>query len=390
MSQYTVREINIGPGGDVETLTGNLGGPVPPAAGNINIVGLSQRTESTTSANDGGGILIIGDPGTNTLTASYESFGSLNVFVGEAAGNNNLTGSANVGIGPFALNSLTTGSNNIALGYLAMQPSQNASNNIAIGPLALNVCFSGQANVAIGSSCLQSLGNGGEPTNNNTALGALTFQTLITGTDNIGIGFLTGSAYQGAESSNILIANSGVQGESNVAHIGTTGSGAGQITNMILGGSNLAFGAVTFTSSGGSVFLTDQVGYTTSNDNTFWARFSGGCNFNTFQVFSDGSTLQPSGQFVHITSVTTVTYTALTTDYILACNRAGVIAIALPSATGSGQTYRIKDVSGAAGANNITVTAVGSTFDGAANSIINTNYGSMDYVDTASGIWSIF
>jgi len=48
---------NSGPAGFVQTLTGNVGGPVPPSLGNINIIG-------------SGDITVTGNPGTNTLTIS--------------------------------------------------------------------------------------------------------------------------------------------------------------------------------------------------------------------------------------------------------------------------------------------------------------------------------
>lgn len=57
MSQITQFISNSGPGGFVQTLTGNSGGAVPPAAGNINVLG-------------SGSITVTGNPGTSTLTIS--------------------------------------------------------------------------------------------------------------------------------------------------------------------------------------------------------------------------------------------------------------------------------------------------------------------------------
>lgn len=89
------------------------------------------------------------------------------------------------------------------------------------------------------------------------------------------------------------------------------------------------------------------------------------------------------------TSVTGATYTLVGSDYYLACNRAGTIALTFPTATGSGRTIIVKDVSGAAGTNNITATSSGATFDGVATLTINTNYGSLTLTDTATNVWSI-
>ncbi len=55
MSQLTRAVTNSGPGGFVQTLTSNVGGPVPPTAGNINVIG-------------GVGITGTGNPGTSTIT----------------------------------------------------------------------------------------------------------------------------------------------------------------------------------------------------------------------------------------------------------------------------------------------------------------------------------
>src|SRR6185437_13600625 len=59
MSQAGIINIAGGGGGGspVQTLTGNTGGPVPPTANNINIVGT-------------GAVSVVGNPGTSTLTIS--------------------------------------------------------------------------------------------------------------------------------------------------------------------------------------------------------------------------------------------------------------------------------------------------------------------------------
>src|SRR5580692_2260692 len=58
MSQITNVIQNSGPGGYIQTITGNTGGAVPPSAGNINVIG------------DGTTITVTGNPGTSTLTIS--------------------------------------------------------------------------------------------------------------------------------------------------------------------------------------------------------------------------------------------------------------------------------------------------------------------------------
>lgn len=57
MSQIISFDDGIGPGSDVQTLTGDTGGAVGPTSNNIDILG-------------GPGIIVTGDPGTSTLTVS--------------------------------------------------------------------------------------------------------------------------------------------------------------------------------------------------------------------------------------------------------------------------------------------------------------------------------
>lgn len=80
------------------------------------------------------------------------------------------------------------------------------------------------------------------------------------------------------------------------------------------------------------------------------------------------------------TAVTTATYTMINTDQFLVCNRAGTIAIALIPSPDSGRVIIIKDNSGAALVNNITITPAAGNIDGAANYVINTNYGSVTLI----------
>ena len=92
---------------------------------------------------------------------------------------------------------------------------------------------------------------------------------------------------------------------------------------------------------------------------------------------------------IPITSVTAASYSVVGPDFYLACNRAGAIALTFPPASGSGRVITIKDISGAAGANHITATSAGSTFDGTGTLTISTNYGVQRCTDVAGSIWSL-
>lgn len=66
MSQAGILNVAGGGGGGtpVQTLTGDSGGPVPPTANNINILG------DDSTVNNNNGITVIGTPGTSTLTVT--------------------------------------------------------------------------------------------------------------------------------------------------------------------------------------------------------------------------------------------------------------------------------------------------------------------------------
>src|SRR5215212_9225105 len=92
-------------------------------------------------------------------------------------------------------------------------------------------------------------------------------------------------------------------------------------------------------------------------------------------------------------TATATTYTALTTDhYIGVTSTAAARTINLPAAAtaGAGKTYIVKDESGAAGTNNITIDGNASeTIDGATTKVINSNYGVLRIICDGSN-WFTF
>lgn len=74
-------------------------------------------------------------------------------------------------------------------------------------------------------------------------------------------------------------------------------------------------------------------------------------------------------------TVTGATQTLDTTDTIVYCNRSGAVAITLPDNV-AGRFLVVKDISGNASTNNVTITPASGTIDGASNTTINTDYGS--------------
>lgn len=88
----------------------------------------------------------------------------------------------------------------------------------------------------------------------------------------------------------------------------------------------------------------------------------------------------PAGNvnFVNVTLVTNTPYTASNTDYFLSVNVAGPALIELPTSP-TGRVYVVKDDSGQALINPITITDI-ALIDGAANGIINSDYGSLTFI----------
>ena len=84
-------------------------------------------------------------------------------------------------------------------------------------------------------------------------------------------------------------------------------------------------------------------------------------------------------------------YTAKAGDRVIGVNRAGAVTITLPtSQVRLGRIYTVKDESGAAASNNITVATEGSeTIDGSATDVISDNYGAKHYYSNGSNWFEV-
>ena len=198
------------------TITGNSGGAISPSSGNWNIV-----TANSTIQFVGSGSTLTHDFGNTNLclgsSLPMRTSSAQNVIIGNLTGANITSALSNVIIGYQAGSALTSGASNILLGLQAAHLATTMTQSIAIGTSALLASTAGIAanNIAIGH-------------------GSLAFDS--TGTNNIGIGVSAGSNYTTSESSNIVIANSGVAAESNAIRIGTQGSGSGQQNSCAIAG----------------------------------------------------------------------------------------------------------------------------------------------------------
>lgn len=85
---------------------------------------------------------------------------------------------------------------------------------------------------------------------------------------------------------------------------------------------------------------------------------------------------------ISITAVSTSPYVVLNTDYYLSVNTGSARTINLPNAPSTGRGFVIKDTSGTANTNNITVTTVGGvvTIDGSTSYVINQSYGAINLI----------
>lgn len=183
-------DINLVPkgSGDVVINPGDL----TITAGNINL----------TSANGAGTQGVINFSGTKW----FHNFGG-NTFVGGDSGNFTTSSVDSTALGNNTLQGLTTGAENCALGGLSLSDLTTGNQNTAAGIFSLSDLVGGSSNCAFGND---------SGTN------------LLNGSHNILIGTDCAGQYTGSESSNIIISNQGVAGESHVIRIGTSGVGASQ------------------------------------------------------------------------------------------------------------------------------------------------------------------
>lgn len=352
MSQMGKFFISGGGTGFVSTLTADNGSViVPDGADNINIVGVAAGENINTGGVNGSSSLTINLdttihwPNTNmagTTGVIYlnnfrfmHNYGDNNTFLGQSAGNFSLTvgtANANTGLGNGSLESLTTGDENLGCGNAALANLTSGTNNCAVGDGALNFLTTGSYVTALGDDFL------------------------------LGVG----SAYT-TESNNLVINNAGQVADANVIRIGTQGAGTGQqntcyiagITGVNVGSVATVVSIATGSGQLGTTTLTAGVGVTiTPGANTITIAASGTSNFN-------------------YTNVHTTPYVVLSTDEYLSVDCSGMaITVNLPNAPATGRSYIIKDRTGNAFTNNITVTTVGGVvdIDGATTFVMNTNF----------------
>lgn len=163
------------------------------AAGNLRSYG-NLDLPATEDLAGGGIINIDGD-------RHIHAMGTHNSFVGQEAGNLLLT--------------VATATDSSALGFEALHDLTSGAYSTAVGSLSLTKLTTGT---------------------DNTACGADTLSALLTGDKNIALGSTAGNAFVAAESSNIVIGNTGTIGDSNTIRIGDNGVGLGQQDKAYMAG----------------------------------------------------------------------------------------------------------------------------------------------------------
>ncbi len=324
----------------------------------------------TIDATGGSGITSVPtDSGTATPAA-----GVLNIVAGTATQNSGTTVSFSGSGNTVTLNVSDTNANTLMGFECGNGVLTTGTSNTGIGFQALTVVTSGNFNTALGGGVLQSLTTGSE----NTVVGAVAGDSLLTGVGNTLLGAISGSAYAGSESYNICLgyATVGIIGESHTLRIGlSTGSGVGQLNRAFISGIdgvNVGSVATVVTESGnqlGTAVITAGTGISVTP------------GANTITIATTGVVT------LTYTNVNTTPYTVLTTDDFLSVDSSGgVITVRLPNAATLGKTFVVKDRTGSAAANNITVTTVGGAvnIDGATTFVMNTNFQSISLIGNGS------
>jgi len=168
-----------------------------------------------------GGVTFMQAPGTN------------NLFLGNAAGNIDVTGSRNLGIGSTAARDITTGSSNVSIGLEAGRGCTIGDENTYIGVRAGRDSLDGTFNVSVGTDTMP-VANGADECaaigrrslfalttgNRNAGLGPYTLQNITTGDNNVALGAFAGQNLTGADTWNVMLANEGIVGDNGTIRIG--------------------------------------------------------------------------------------------------------------------------------------------------------------------------
>jgi hypothetical protein len=342
--------------GQVSITTGGGGGSGDVTGGSSSVINGIALYSATT------GKAIKGDPNLRMVSRSANS-----IYIGNGAGlNANGTTLQNTALGFGALTggASFTGDTNTAIGYETGRLITTGGNNTMLGFQAGEGITTGTHNTAIGRNVLQSVNEFATSGSFNTCVGSGSFFGATTVTNgNTAVGYNTGvqSSFATASRNTLLgyqAGNNLTSGNNNIV-IGydidtqsATGSNNLTIGNLIYGNGMTAIGT---TVSGGKVGINKaQPAFTLDVNGTMFAKSQ---NFSRKATATSVST---SGEtIIGVTSTAAArTITLATADMV------------------AGRIVYIKDESGGAATNNITIDTQGAEVIDGVNSItITANYG---------------
>jgi hypothetical protein len=343
----------------------------PSTAFTINNLGVTSLTGSTYLG-------VSASTGTVTLTNK----GVTNILSGTGITVNANTGTVTItNAGVTAFNGVTgsiLGVNSVAAGTNVAVSATTGSVTISVPNIGVTAVNGSTGSVLVVSSI-----TAGTAMNVSATTGSVTINNLGVTSAVAGTG-ITVSAATGT----VTFSNAGV-----TAFNGSTGA--------VLGVSSIAGTAnqVTASASTGAVTLSLPQAIATSSTPQFagltiagtGAVSIGSTTAGTMNNVAIGGTTATTAKITGFTvgyaSVTTTPFTATADTYIIGVNRAGPVAITLPAGS-AGRVIIVKDESGNASVNNITITPASGTIDGQASLVISANYASYSLYSSGSN-WFI-
>ena len=314
-------------------------------------------------------------PGANTITIAATGGSGTTSFDTDSGTATPAAGVINIVAGTATTHTGSTVSFSGSGNTVTFNVTDMVSSSQVMGLSSGSAALTGFGNVGFGPDQFNNLTTG----ELNTAIGISAGDDLQTGIGNTLLGAITGSAYIGAESYNICIGYGtvGAIGESHVLRLGlgTGNTLVGDINKTIIcgiDGRNVGSVATVVTEASnqlGTAVITAGSGISvTPGANTI--------------------TIATSGTFTFTyTNVSTTPYVVLTTDNFISVDASGgARTIQLPNAATLGKSFVIKDRTGSAATNNITVTTVGGAvnIDAATTFVMNTAYEAITVIGNGS------
>lgn len=148
--------------------------------------------------------------GSSAFLHNYKSGGgSLNIFLGNSAGNFSVSGDANTIVGTTAAGALTSGVGNTGIGFQALFALTSGSENVGVGDTSLPGTTTGSENVAVGDTA----GAGNTTGSDNTFIGHAALAS---------VGTLTNATAVGANAA-VAASNTIQLGDTSVTKVNTSG-----------------------------------------------------------------------------------------------------------------------------------------------------------------------